>query len=74
MSKYQINEEEYLEIKKRIDLLWDLIINPVKDKCPNINELNKLTNIATSYEDKLNWDKYKEKFWEELFKDLKKNV
>jgi hypothetical protein len=71
MSKYHIGEEEYKEIKKRIDLLWDLILHPNKDKCPNINELNKLLNIAAVYEDKVLWDKYKENFWQALFNDLK---
>ena len=70
MSKYHIGEEEYKEIK-RIDLLWDLILRPNKDKCPNINELNKLLNIAAVYEDKVLWDKYKENFWQALFNDLK---
>ncbi len=71
MSEYHIGEEEYKEIKKRIDLLWDLILCPNNDKAPNISELNKLTNIATVYEDKQEWNKYKEKFWKALFKDLK---
>ena len=91
MSKYHIGEQEYKEIKKRIDLLWDLILCPnnnkapkeidqnnkniqsnSNNKAPNISELIKLTNIATVYEDKKEWNKYKEKFWEALFKDLKK--
>lgn len=72
MSEYHIGEQEYKEIKKRIDLLWDLILCPNNDKAPNISELIKLTNIATVYEDKKEWNKYKEKFWKALFKDLKK--
>ena len=72
MSEYHIGEQEYKEIKKRIDLLWDLILCPNNDKAPNISELIKLTNIATVYEDNKEWNKYKEKFWKALFKDLKK--
>jgi len=72
MSEYHIGEQEYKEIKKRIDLLWDLILCPNNDKAPNISELIKLTNIATVYEDNKEWNKYKEKFWQALFKDLKK--
>tara|TARA_Y100000287_G_C14128720_1_gene308738 strand:+ start:269 stop:493 length:225 start_codon:yes stop_codon:yes gene_type:complete len=71
MSKYHIGEEEYNQIKKRINLIWDLVINPDQDKCPNINELNKLLNIANNYEDSIAWEKYKKKFWEALFEDLK---
>ena len=71
MSKYYIGEKEYTEIRKRIDLIWDLIMHPNKDSCPNIYELNKLLNIATEYEDTVMWNKYKEKFWLALFKDLK---
>jgi len=66
-----IGEEEYEEIKKRINILWELILDPNNKRAPNINELHKLSNIAEIYEDKLEWDKYKKKWWIELFKDLK---
>ena len=66
-----IGEEEYEEIKKRINILWELILDPNNKSTPNINELHKLSNIAEIYEDKLEWDKYKKKWWVELFKDLK---
>ena len=57
-----------IKIKKRIDILWDLILCPNKDKCPNISELNKLLNIASVYEDKVLWDKYKENFGKHCLK------
>ena len=66
-----IGEEEYEEIKKRINILWELILDPNNKNTPNINELHKLSNIAEIYEDKQEWDKYKKKWWIELFKDLK---
>ena len=66
-----IGEEEYEEIKKRINILWELILDPKNKNTPNINELHKLSNIAEIYEDKQEWDKYKKKWWIELFKDLK---
>jgi len=71
MSKYHIGEEEYKEIRKRLDILWELINHPIEGKCPNINELCKLSDIARIYEDKQIWDKYKEKFWELMLEDLK---
>ena len=49
-------------------------MHPNKDSCPNIYELNKLLNIATEYEDTVKWNKYKEKFWLALFKDLKEKA
>ena len=53
-----IGEEEYEQIKKRLDILWDLVMCPNNKNTPNINELHKLSNIAQIYEDKLEWDKY----------------
>ena len=71
MSKYHIGKEEYEQIIKRLDLNWELINHPVKGKTPNIIELARLSDIAQIYEDKVIWDKYKEKFWKLLFEDLK---
>jgi hypothetical protein len=66
----ELTEAEYKEILIRIQKIWDLV-EPNNSRCPNINELNKLCTIALDYEDKQIWDKYKKKWWETLFKDLK---
>lgn len=66
-----IGEAEYSQIRERLDLLWDLIENPIEGNTPNIVELYKLSNIANSYENHQIWTKYKQKFWTVLFEDLK---
>ena len=66
----ELTGAEYKEILIRIQKIWDPV-EPNNSRCPNINELNKLCTIALDYEDKQIWDKYKKKWWETLFKDLK---
>lgn len=70
-ENYNIGEDEYYQIKLRIEAIWDLITHPVKGNAPNLHELGQLSNLARMYEDHVEWDKYKEKFWESLFSDLK---
>ena len=46
MSKYHIGEAEYIQIKKRLNIITGLINNPVGGSGLNINELCRLSYIA----------------------------